>query len=94
MQNFVRRSIGEDMASRQVERNEDMSPDGKLILLQQRDGDMILNIRPSKDDMDYEGSPFGVTVEFCVSGGRSPNTLDALRQLMLAMEKDNAERPI
>lgn len=78
----------------EVTRNEDMSPDGQLVLHQQRDGDVIVNIRPSKDDRDYEGSPFGVTVEFCTSGGRSPNTLKALRQLMVAMEKDNEERPI
>lgn len=77
-----------------VVRNEDMSPDGQLMLLQQRDGDMIINIRPSKNDTDYEGSPFGVSVEFCVSGGRSPNTLNALRLLMIAMDKDNQEHPI
>lgn len=71
-----------------------MSPAGRLVLIQQSDGDMLVNIRPSKHDTDYEGSPFGVTVEFCLSGGSSPNTLAALRTLMAAMALDNKNHPI
>ena len=77
-----------------VHREEDMSHDGQLVLLLQKDGDIIVNIRPSSDDRDYEGSPFGVSVEFCASGGRSPRTLKALRGLMEAMKLDNQENPI
>lgn len=83
--------------SERVERIEDMSPDGKLSVLRQPDGDIIVNVRPSKGDRDYGGSPFGVSVEFCApgaGGGRSPHTLRALRDLMEAIEKDNAESPI
>lgn len=73
----------------QTSRLEDMSPDGKLVLLLQPDGDVIVNVRPSADDRDYEGSPFGVSVEFCASGGRSPKTLKALRHLFEAMKEEN-----
>lgn len=75
-----------------VRRKEDMSPDGELFVMMQGDGDMIIGVKPSKDDMDYEGSPFGVSVEFCtpvMGGGRSPHTLRALRVLAEAVVKDN-----
>ena len=77
-------------------RNEDMSVDGQLVLIQQDDGDVIVNIRPSKEDRDYSGSPFGVSVEFCshAGGGRSPRTLKALQQLVKAINDDNRDRPI
>lgn len=72
-----------------AERKEDMSHDGKLELLQQSDGDVIVIVHPGSDSKESKHLPFGASVEFCVSGGRSPNTLHALRDLMTAMEKDN-----
>lgn len=64
-----------------VERHEDMSTIGKLRLTAQDDGDMIVSI------IDAEG--IMVDVEFCASGGRSPETLQALRELSHAMRRDN-----
>ncbi len=71
---------------RTVERNEDMSPDWKLRIHRQNDGDMQVSV--VSPDAQY------TTVEFCTSGGRSPKTIKALRSLMQAMDEDNADRPI
>lgn len=76
-----------------VERNEDMSPDGKLRIIRQNDGDIIIGIIPGFD----KDIVFGQSVEFCEcgsGGGRSPKTRRALIALMKAMEEDNADRPI
>ncbi|QDV59046.1 hypothetical protein [Rosistilla oblonga] len=84
------------MRARIASREEDMSPDGKLEILMQDDGDVIVNVKPSREDPHYRGSPFGVSVEFCSvgsGGGRSIHTLKALRDLFSAIEKDNAENP-
>lgn len=73
-----------------VERLEDMSRVGRLKLLRQDDGDIIIVCQPQ-----IEGgliSP-GESVEFCASGGRSPNTRKALYELMQAMELDNEQFP-
>ena len=78
--------------TKRVSRNEDMSVGGKLVLIQQNDGDVIVCIQPDSEDRDYEGSPFGVSVEFCstgIGGGRSPRTLKALKQLIKAIDLDN-----
>jgi hypothetical protein len=75
------------------ERVEDMSPDGKLFLIQQEDGDIVVTIA-SKDSGDRFQT---ATVEFCLpgsGGGRSSHTLKALRQLILAIQQDNEEWPI
>jgi len=80
-----------------VSRKEDMSPDGKLVLIQQADGDIIVNVRTDESDSDYQGSPFGVSVEFCATGcggGRSPHTLKSLKELMRAMVRDNEENKL
>ena len=72
-----------------VERYEDMSPDGRLRLLQQEDGDVIVAIVPASDSR----RPM-VEVEFCscgAGGGQSPKTLEALRNLITAMHQDNIE---
>jgi hypothetical protein len=77
-----------------IERNEDMSPRGRLRLLLQPDGDIVVAVVP---DPDERRQPFGPTVEFCSpagGGGRSRHTLRALRELAAAMELDNQERPI
>jgi hypothetical protein len=75
---------------RWVERYEDMSPDGKLRVFLQPDGDVVLSIFDS-------GKQMMASIEFCSvgsGGGRSPNTLEALRNLYRAIERDNKERPI
>jgi hypothetical protein len=77
-----------------VERHEDMSPDGFLRLIVQDDGDIIVAVVPDPGERDRGRMP---GVEFCVpgsGGGRSTHTLRALRALVEAMERDNAERPI
>jgi len=79
------------MSEGAVERYEDMSPDGRLRLIRQADGDVILAIIPPIGS----GRPM-VDVEFCsigAGGGQSPNTLRALRDLMEAMRLDNIEQP-
>lgn len=78
---------------RSVKRNEDMSRNGKLVVIQQEYGDMIVAIHPDPD-ADFMAR---FSVEFCVvgsGGGRSPKTIKALRSLMIAMEEDNQDRPI
>lgn len=77
--------------TRIVERNEDMSRLGRLALLFQPDGDVIVAVRADPH------ATFRTSVEFCLpgsGGGRSRHTLMALRELAEAMERDNAERPI
>lgn len=79
--------------SKRIERNEDMSPRGRLALILQRDGDVIVAIVPDPDATRWERD----SVEFCrpgAGGGRSTHTLAALRALAEAMEKDNQENPI
>jgi hypothetical protein len=76
--------------ARVVERREDMSPVGRLVLILQEDGDVIVVVEPDPDHGDS-------SVEFCqpfTGGGRSRHTLAALRKLAEAMERDNAETPI
>lgn len=77
---------------RTAERFEDMSPRGRLRVLQQADGDMIVQV---VEDPDSQGCCAGLSasVEFCTSGGKSPRTREALLALMLAMAQENAERP-
>jgi hypothetical protein len=72
-----------------------MSPRGRLRLLLQPDGDVIVVAIPDPDDGLFGGRM--ASVEFCSvgsGGGRSPNTIRALRELAKAMEQDNAERAI
>jgi hypothetical protein len=68
-----------------------MSPTGSLELLEQEDGDIIVVVR------DEHERGFGQSVEFCTfaGGGRSPQTLQALRKLAIAMQQDNehSEQP-
>lgn len=77
-----------------VYRNEDMSTVGKLQLLQQTDGDVIVSIIPEEEPCGCGVAGRSQSVEFCTSGGRSPNTLHALRALMVAMAQDNKENPL
>lgn len=76
-----------------VERLEDMSSRGRLRMIIQEDGDVILCIIP---DSDSPSSMFGDTVEFCMigsGGGGSPHTIRALRELSKVIERDNKEYP-
>ena len=86
------------MGGRSVERLADMHPARALKVHVQADGDIIVLI--TQDGMVVGsvdvGSPRdrSASVEFCTSGGRSHYTRLALLQLVEAMERDNAERPI
>jgi len=74
-----------------VTRLEDMSAVGRLRLLLDGDGDVIIAIYPQTDD---ELIGIGESVEFCTigtGGGGSPRTYKALRNLMEAMAQDNAD---
>lgn len=70
----------------EVLRLSDMDPYTSLLLIQQPDGDIILEIDDGKKS---------VSIEFCThSGGTmSFNTWMALTKLMLAMEQDQKECP-
>ena len=74
-----------------VERFEDMSPTGRLKLIRQDDGDIIIAIIPDPDNA--QRSYVDKQVEFCThgGGGQSPKTLSALYALMDAIEQDNTE---
>ncbi len=76
----------------EVERREDMSPTGKLMLMRQPDGDVVISVLAE----NREGLLERASVEFCtiVGGGKSSETFKALLTLMEAMEKDNEENPI
>jgi len=71
------------------ERYEDMSVRGKLCLMRQPDGDACITAVCGDSVDDFQM----VNLEFCTSGGKSPNTRQALYDLMLAIEKDNNENP-
>ncbi len=82
--------------STQVQRFEDMSPEGCLRLFRQGDGDIIVCAVPDPEECERRQlPPFGIGVEFCTcgGGGQSPNTRKALLALWEAIEKDNAENP-
>lgn len=71
-----------------IGRKEDMSVNGRLRLFRQEDGDMCVAVIADNGDM--------AGVEFCsvgAGGGRSPNTLQALYALALAITNDNEADP-
>lgn len=74
-----------------------MSPLGKLRLIEQPDGDIIVVVVPDPTEAERHSlPPLGITAEFCTvggGGGQSEHTRRALRDLWQAMERDNAERP-
>jgi uncharacterized protein (DUF849 family) len=75
-----------------VERIEDMSRRGRLRLIQQDDGDIIVAVQSMHDGLLEPGD----SVEFCTGfggGGKSPHTFNALHALMEAIRKDNLEHP-
>lgn len=70
-------------------RKEDMSPDGRLQLHRQEDGDVCLTVMEGYLEGGISES---ASVEFCtpfLGGGGSHETYGALLRLMEAMEKDN-----
>lgn len=67
-----------------VKRIGDMSPCDSLTLTMEEDEDIIVCV---EDHHGFSDS----SVQFCHGTGKSPNTMKALRNLMLAIEKDNKE---
>ncbi len=82
------------MSMQNVTRLEDMSPTGELTLHLQDDGDVVVSIRQthSSSALSELREPRTATVEFCTSGGRSPKTIHALRNLFEAMILDTQSR--
>lgn len=81
--------VGQDAGLQVVKqvRFEDMSPTGRLQILRQEDGDVIVSV--IQDDNT------SASVEFCApmtGGGSSERTWKALRALFDSMEQDNKER--
>jgi len=58
-----------------------MAPDAALVVLQELDGDVIVCVTNN-------GGKEQIEVQFCASGGKSPNTRRALIHLMNAMQDD------
>ncbi len=74
------------------ERREDMSPEGRLQVLIQADGDVIITAMSP----DLDGRLTTASVEFCApgaGGGRSPKTKAALIELARAILEDNGGIP-
>jgi hypothetical protein len=70
-----------------VARKEDMSPNGRLRLIKEEDGDICVAVIEDDGTM--------TDVQFCTfaGGGKSPRTLEALEALALAMLDDNQATP-
>jgi hypothetical protein len=78
---------------RDVSRKEDMSLRGQLRVFIDVEGDIHVAVYEDDGTGFIENS---ASVEFCscgMGGGKSPNTLKALHQLLKAMELDNEETP-
>lgn len=73
-----------------VERYEDMSPTGRLRVMRQPDGDIIVTVVPDGELAERDMLQM-VSAEFCTSGGASRRTREALAELMRAMHEDNQE---
>ncbi|HBO5516262.1 TPA: hypothetical protein L4559_005191 [Pseudomonas aeruginosa] len=73
-----------------IVRPEDMSPDGRLSVCMDHEGDILISVIPPADKVDS----YAPSVEFVSHCPRSRHTLAALRELMRAMAKDNVENPL
>lgn len=73
-----------------VERPEDMSPDGRLAVCMDNEGDILIRVIPPVS----KAESYAPSVEFVAHCPRSRHTHLALRDLMHAMARDNAERPL
>lgn len=73
-----------------IDRLEDMSYDGKLQLIKQDDGDIIVVVIPPSEGTPSLRRRLPISVEFCAGsgGGSSHNTLMALYALFQAMQND------
>lgn len=77
-----------------VRRKEDMSPNGMIEVFFDDDNNDI-HVTIFEDDGNGKIENMS-SIEFCctgVGGGQSPHTVNALHNLMRAIEKDNLERP-
>jgi hypothetical protein len=82
------------MRGKTTERLGDMHSTRGIQVHKQTDGDVILSITEEGMVVENFRTESRAVVEFCVSGGRSPRTLQALHNLFEAIELDNRERPI
>ncbi len=76
------------------QRYEDMSPDGRLRILIEDDGDVIVEVMTgcvTNNPRDFKMA----AAQFCTyaGGGRSPKTRLALLALARAIVEDNADDP-
>lgn len=84
----------EVQANEPYTRREDMTSEGKLTVIMQEDGDMIVTVYGESLSPDRMHS---ASVEFCTpwsGGGRSRHTRKALQDLAIAIQKDNLERAL
>lgn len=86
------------MRKEPVVRVGDMHPNRALSIYVQWGGDVVVHITqdgiPIGDLDTGNANDRAAQIEFCTSGGRSRHTREALMNLIVAMEKDNAEWPI
>jgi len=73
-----------------IERPEDMSPDGRLSVFRDSEGDIHIRVIPPLERKD----DFAPSIEFVCHCQRSPRTVAALNDLLEAMRLDNEERPL
>ena len=83
-------------AIRQCTRLDDMHPRRGIRVSQDQDGDVHIAILQDGDILlgcDQNGDLIASKAEFVLGGGggRSPHTTNALRELMDAIDRDNAE---
>jgi hypothetical protein len=74
-----------------VSRKEDMSAQGQLGIVLDADGDIHVSVFEDDGDGNLERSSSVVFCDCGIRGGRSPRTMNALRELKIAMELDNKE---
>jgi len=95
------RALADDPYPKWIEeakRAGDMDPDVSVRLLREEEGDVILEVVETSRNINTR-EVFSVerkAIQFCTGGGggRSLRTHRALCELMLAIEQDNAERPL
>lgn len=73
-----------------IERPEDMSPDGRLSLFRDSEGDIHVRVIPPMERQD----DYAPSIEFVCHCQRSPRTVEALNNLLEAMRLDNEEHPL
>ena len=77
-----------------VDRKESVSPNGRLQLIIEPDGDVIVSVYPDPDEQGLGEESIPGTVQICTpfsGGGGSPRTHRALLALFRAMSEDNAD---